>query len=128
MIAKKEISTNKQIIIIPTANIMSSEEKYQLKEYFTNNSKQKLVGRLLVERFISQESYYFDYIESIPKDLEDYYHFSDKNRENFNKRSLVTYQFNNRKSDYEDLMSKIPTNVYFTYIGNTFIIIELGII
>jgi hypothetical protein len=113
MIAKKEISTNKQIIIIPTANTMSSEEKYQFKEYFSKNSKQKLIGRLLIERFIGQESYYFDYIESLPKDLEDYYHYTEGNKEQLNKRSLINFTFNDRKADYEALMSKIPTNVKY---------------
>ena len=111
MISRKEISTNKQILIIPTANVMSSEEQYQFKDYFSKNAKEKLVGRLLIERFIGQESFYYYFIESLPKDLEDYYHFNEKNMEEFNKRSLIKYNLPDRKVDYEALMRKIPTNV-----------------
>ena len=66
MAATREISTNKQILIIPTSRIISSEENYQFKEYFSRSSKEKLVGRLLIERFIGNASYYYEFIESLP--------------------------------------------------------------
>jgi hypothetical protein len=116
--AIREINTNTQILIIPTANVMSSEEKYQFSDYFNKNSKEKLVGRLLIERFIGTESFYYKFIESLPQSdkLEDWYHFSESNREEFNKRSLVKYTFTDRKADFDALMTKVPPNVLNTLI------------
>ncbi len=130
MIAKTEIFTNKQILIIPSSNIMSSEEEYQFKGYFSKNNKEKLVGRLLIERFIGNESYYYNYIEYLPKleDLNDYYHYTDKHKEEFNRRSLIRYNWQDRKSEYEALVRKIPSNVdyYLIFSGNSFSSVELG--
>lgn len=113
MRATNEISTNKQMLIIPTVNVMSSEEEYQFKSYFSRSSKEKLVGRLLIERFIGNESYYHAFIEALPKpeEIQDYYHYSDNNKEEFNKRSLIKYNWADRKNEYETLFRKIPTNV-----------------
>jgi hypothetical protein len=115
MIAKKEISTNKQMLIIPTANVMSSEEKYELKNYFSRTNKEKLVGLLLINRFIGNESYYYSFIESLPKpeELDDYYHYSDSLKEEFTKRSIIKYNFADRRKDYETLIRKIPSNVQY---------------
>jgi hypothetical protein len=113
MIAVREISTNQQIMIIPTANVMSSEEDYQFIKYFSKSNKEKLVGRLLIERFLGNESYYHVFIESLPKpdELLDYYHYSDKLKQEFNRRSLIKYIWQDRRSDFEDLTRKIPYNV-----------------
>ena len=121
--AKKEINTNKQILIIPTRNIMSSEENYQFVEYFSRNVKEKLVGRLLIERFIGNESYFYEYIENLPKpyDLYDFYHYSEADKEELNRRNLVKYSFKDRKADFNTLITKIPSNVNLTilYIINS---------
>jgi hypothetical protein len=113
MRAKKEITTNKQMLIIPTANVMSSEEEYQFKGYFSRTTQEKLVGRLLIEKFLGSESYYYSYIESLPKDNEllDYDHYTDSNKEEFNRRSLIKYTYVDRKNEYETLIRKIPSNV-----------------
>jgi len=111
--ARKEINTNKQILIIPTRNIMSSEEKYQFEEYFSRSNKEKLVGRLLIERFIGNESYFYELIENLPKphELFDFYHYSDEERSELDRRNLVNYQFKDRKADFNALITKIPSNV-----------------
>lgn len=111
--ATREISTNSQIFIISTANIMSSEEEYQFKDFFSKNDKEKLAGRLLIERFLGNNSYYYEYLNSLPKpnELEDYYHFTEYNKEELKKRSLISYNWNDRKEEYEALNRKIPTNV-----------------
>ena len=77
MTSLKEISTNKQLLIIPTTNIMSSEEDYQFKNYFSKNSKEKLIGRLLIEKFVASDSYFNIFIDSLPKieELTDMYHY-----------------------------------------------------
>lgn len=113
MIATKEISTNKQILILPTSRVISSEENYQFKEYFSRSTKEKLVGRLLIERFIGNASYYYEYIDSLPKptDLVDYYHYQESAKEAFEKRSLIKYSWPDRRNDYETLIRKIPSNV-----------------
>jgi hypothetical protein len=113
MRSTKEISTNRQMLIIPTANVMSSEENYQFKEYFSRSNRDKLVGRLLIERFVGNESYYHSYIETLPKpeDLQDFYHYSDNSKEEFEKRSLIKYNWADRRGDYETLIRRIPTNV-----------------
>jgi hypothetical protein len=112
LIARKEISTNKQILIIPTSNVMSSEEEYQFKGYFSRSNKEKLVGRLLIERFLGNESYYFPFLESLakPHQLIDYYHYSDKNKEELEKRSLIKYSWADRRNDYDTLIRRIPSN------------------
>lgn len=117
MRATREISTNKQMLIIPTANVMSSEENYQFKEYFSRSNREKLVGRLLIERFVGNESYYHSYIESLPKpeELADYYHFSESSKEELEKRSLIKYNWVDRRNDYETLIRRIPTNVKYNY-------------
>jgi hypothetical protein len=123
MVATKEISTNKQILILPTSRIISSEENYQFKEYFSRSSKEKLVGRLLIERFIGNASYYYEYIDTLPKpsDLVDYYHYTDANKEEFEKRSLIKYTWSNRRNEYETLIRKIPSNVInLVMLGNPF--------
>ena len=111
--AKTEIDTNKQIVIIPTRNIMSSEEKYQFQEYFLRSPKETLIGRLLIERFIGNESFFFEFIEQLPKleELMDYYQYSQQNIDFLNIRNLVKYNFIDRKSEYEALITKIPSNV-----------------
>jgi len=111
--AKKEINTNKQILIIPTRNIMSSEEKYQFEEYFSRSVKEKLVGRLLIERFIGNESYFYEFIENLPKPYEliDFYHYSENDKVELNKRNLINYNFKDRKADFDALITKIPSNV-----------------
>ena len=113
MVATKEISTNKQILILPTSRIISSEENYQFKEYFSRSSKEKLVGRLLIERFIGNASYYYEYIDTLPKpsDLVDYYHYTDANKQELDKRSLIKFTWSDRRNDYETLIRKIPSNV-----------------
>jgi hypothetical protein len=113
MRARKEISTNKQMLIIATSSVMTSEEDYQFKEYFSKSNKEKLVGRLLIERFIGNSSYYYSYIESLPKEehMQDYYHYSDSNKEELAKRSFIKYTWVDRKNDYENLIRKVPTNV-----------------
>ena len=113
MIATKEISTNRQILILPTSRVISSEENYQFKEYFSRSSKEKLVGRLLIERFIANASYYYEYIDSLPKpsELVDYYHYQESAKEALEKKSLIRYNWSDRRNDYETLIRKIPSNV-----------------
>jgi hypothetical protein len=115
MLARKEISTNKQILIISTGSLMTSEEDYQFKEYFSRSDKEKLVGRLLIERFIGNSSYYHSYIESLPKldEISDYYHYTDSHKEELSKRSFIKYNWLDRKNDYETLIRKVPTNVCY---------------
>ncbi len=113
MRATREISTNQQMLILPIVNVMSSEENYQFKEYFSKSNKEKLVGRLLIERFVGKESYYSAYIETLPKphELKDYYHFSDNSKEELFKRSLIKFNWADRRAEYDNLITKIPTNV-----------------
>lgn len=115
MIAKKEITTNKQILIIPSRNVMTSEANYQFKEFFSKNNKEKLVGRLLIEKFIGNESYFFDFVENLQKSeqLLDYYHYTQNNKNNFQKRSIIQYKFSDRKSEYDSLMSRSKVKIYF---------------
>ena len=108
MIARKEITTNKQILIIPSRNVMTSEANYQFKEFFSKNNKEKLVGRLLIERFIGNESYFYDFIENLkkPENLLDYFHYTSNNKNNFQRRSLIQYKFSDRKIEYDGLISR----------------------
>ena len=113
--AIREINTSTQLLIIPTANVMSSEEKYKFSDYFNKNSKEMLVGRLLIERFIGTESFYFKFIESLPQpeELIDYYHYNELNIDEFNRRNLVKYSFVDRKADYESLVARVPAGVRY---------------
>ena len=113
MTATKEISTNKQILILPTSKVISSEENYQFKEYFSRSNKERLVGRLLIERFIGDASYYYEYINTLekPSELMDYYSYSEESREQLEKRSLIKYSWTDRRNEYETLIRKIPSNV-----------------
>jgi hypothetical protein len=113
MISLKEISTNKQLLIIPTTNIMSSEEDYQFKNYFSKNSKEKLIGRLLIEKFVSTDSYYNIFIDSLPKieDMSDLYHYNQRHIEELNKRSIISFTLKDRREEYDNLVRKIPLNV-----------------
>lgn len=110
IISSREITYNKQILIIPTAYTISSNENYQFKEYFSKNTKESLIGRLLVEKFIGEESYFNEFISSLPKLHHDFYHFSEKEKEEFLKRSLNSHNFNLRKENYENLIKKIPSS------------------
>ena len=119
--AYKEISTNKQILIIPTTNIMSSEEDYQFKQYFSRSNKEKLIGRLLIEKFIAKESYFYEFIQSLPPidSLTDYHHYNDANKDNLKRRSILNHSsFSDRKVDYESLVRKIPSNEIPTLLLN----------
>jgi len=113
MISLKEISTNKQLLIIPTTNIMSSEEDYQFKNYFSKNSKEKLIGRLLIEKFVASDSYFNVFIDSLPKieELTDMYHYNQKHTEELKKRSLISFTLKDRREEYDNLVRKIPLNV-----------------
>lgn len=117
MYAIKEISTNKQLLIIPTTNIMSSEEDYQFKNYFSKNSKEKLIGRLLIEKFVANDSYFNIFIESLPKieELTDMYHYNGAHKDELQKRSLVSFTLKDRRTEYENLVRKIPLNVNITF-------------
>ena len=101
-------------MIIPTKNILSSEEDYQFKQYFSKSHKEKLIGRLLIERFLGNESLFYNFIEDLPKteEINDYYHFSDEHKTEFTRRSMVNHNFSDRKSEYESLIRKIPSNVH----------------
>jgi len=125
--AKREINTNKQILIIPTRNIMSSEEKYQFEEYFGRSTKEKLIGRLLIERFIGEESFFHEYIERLqkPSDLIDYYHYNDHNKKELNRRNLIKYSFSDRKAEYDALITKIPSNVIISLNFRKFLVYYL---
>jgi len=109
IISSREISYNKQILIIPTAYTISSNENYQFKNYFSRNTKEMLIGRLLVEKFIGEESFFFEFISSLPK-IHDFYHFSEKEKEEFFKRSLNSHNFSSRKENFENLIKKIPSS------------------
>jgi hypothetical protein len=113
MISLKEISTNKQLLIIPTTNIMSSEEDYQFKNYFSKNSREKLIGRLLIEKFVASDSYFSVFIDSLPKieDLGDVYHYNQKHTDELKKRSIVSFELKDRREEYDNLVRKIPLNV-----------------
>lgn len=131
MKATTEISTNTQLLIISTGSVMSSEEDYQFKEYFSRSKKEILVGRLLIERFLGNSSYYHSYIETLPKpeEIKDYHHYSETMKEEFNKRSIIKYDWEDRKSNYESLFRKIPTNVshnVLKLLDDTTIAFELG--
>lgn len=108
--AFKEITSNKQILIIPTMNSISSEEKYNFKEYFSKSTKDMLIGRLLVERFVGEESFFSDYLNSLPTTFSDYYHFDEKEQEEFQRRSLNVHSFENRRSNFDNLIRKIPSS------------------
>ena len=85
--ALREITSNKQILIIPTMNSISSEEQYNFKEYFSNSTKDMLIGRLLVERFVGEESFFFEYLSSLPLTFSDYYHFDEKEQDEFQRQA-----------------------------------------
>ena len=114
--ALKEIEEGDEIMNIPIQNVISSEEHYEYKEYFNDNSKQKLIGRLLVECLLENKSLYYEYIKSLPQDdeLKDYNHLSEKNQKESEKR---IFSFNNqtdiieqRKKEFEKLQQKISSN------------------
>lgn len=113
IMAIREISPSKQIMIIPIKNVISSEEEYQFNQYFSRSSKEKLIGRLLIEKFLGNESIYNSFIEDLPKpnQLLDYYHYDDETKKEFERRSLVKYIYVDRKSEYDSLIRKIPSNV-----------------
>ena len=113
MMSLKEISTNKQLLIIPTTNIMSSEEDYQFKNYFSKNSKEKLIGRLLIEKFVASDSYFNVFIDSLPKieELTDMYHYNEGHTDELKKRSLISFTLIDRREEYDNLVRKIPLNV-----------------
>lgn len=91
---------------------MTSEVDYQFKEFFSKNNREKLVGRLLIEKFIGNESYFYDFIENLkrPENLLDFHHFTQNNKVNFLRRSLIQYKFPDRKSEYDSLISKSKVN------------------
>lgn len=108
-----EIQTNEQILIIPLTKVISSAEPYQFEEFFNRNQREKLIGRLLIEKFIGQNSTQHQYIESLPSpgELTDYYHYSEENIKELNRRVYFTKgTFENRKEQYESLIKKIPSN------------------
>ena len=114
-----EIQTNEQILIIPLTKVISSAEPYQFEEFFNRNQREKLIGRLLIEKFIGQNSTQHQYIESLPSpgELTDYYHYSEENIKELNRRVYFTKgTFENRKEQYESLIKKIPSKkiVVFT--------------
>ena len=111
--ATTEIQTNEQILIIPVTKVISSVEPYQFEEFFSKNQKEKLIGRLLIEKFIGQNSTQYNFIESLPSstELTDYYHFSEDDQKEFIKRVYhSSNSFENRKEQYESLIKKIPSN------------------
>lgn len=108
--AYKEISSNKQILIIPTVHTISSNEDYQFKEYFSRTSKEMLIGRILIERFIGSESFFAEYIGSLPSSFNDYYHMDEAHKSELHKRSINKHVFEDRKEAYESLIRKIPSS------------------
>ncbi len=108
----KEVSFNKQLFIIPIANTISSVEEYQFKEYFSRSNKDMLIGRLLVERFLGEESLFNDVITSLDGNysINDYFTYDDKEIAELSKRSLNKHVFENRKANYENLLKKIPSS------------------
>ncbi len=92
---------------------MSSEEDYQFKNYFSKDSKEKLIGRLLIEKFVAGDSYFSVFIESLPKidELSDMHHYSQNHKNELEKRSLVSFTLKDRRVEYDNLVRKIPLNV-----------------
>lgn len=112
-----DIQTNQQIAIIPLNRVMSSSEPYQFEEFFNRNHKEKLIGRLLIEKFIGVNSTYYHFIKSLPssEDLTDYNHFTESQIKEFNNRIFInnnnyTKQNQQLKNEYQQILQKIPSN------------------
>lgn len=113
LLAKDEITVNQQMIIIPTSNTISSTEKYQFEEYFNKSQRERLIGRLLLEKTLGSKSFFYEYVNTFPSISKclDYNHFNDNYIEELNKRSINNHEFKNIKQEFESLLRKIPSNV-----------------
>lgn len=118
LISSEEITVNKQMLIIPTTNTISSEENFQFEEYFNRSAKERLIGRLLLEKTLDKDSVFYDFISSLPKEFNDYYHFSSNHIDDFDKRSLNKHSFENRQESFDTLVRKIPSNTIPSHMLN----------
>lgn len=113
LIAKDEITVNQQIIIIPTSNTISSVEKYQFEEYFNKSQRERLIGRLLLEKTLGSKSYFYEFVNtfSVNNKCLNYNHFNDSQKDELTKRSINSHEFKNVNQEFETLLRKIPSNV-----------------
>ena len=118
LLSNDEITVNKQILIIPTVNIISSEENYQFEEYFSRTTREKLIGRILLEKTLGKDSTFHEFIMTLPKDFDDFNHFNAAHKEQVEKRMFVSFNNEDKKELYETLVRKIPSNTIPSHMLN----------
>ena len=88
---------------------MCSTEDYEFKQYFKASNKLELIGRLIIESFIETDSFFHEYIATLPKKLSDPFHLSATNKDILVKHSFIKANtLESRKAQFESLKNRIP--------------------
>ena len=102
------------IFSIPLNNTLHPLEDYPFKEYFNLSTKDTLIGRLIIEKILGNESMLSTWIESLPNsnELNDLYHFSAADLQDFLSRSYEDFfNLKARKEKFLKIRKNLPLEV-----------------
>ena len=112
--ASRDLYRKELIFSIPLNNTLHPLEDYPFKEYFNLSSKDTLIGRLIIEKILGNESSLYFWMESLPKpnEMNDLYHFSSIELQDFLSRSYEEFtNLKNRKEKYLKIRKNLPQEV-----------------
>jgi len=112
--ASRDLYRKDLIFSIPLNNTLHPLEDYAFKEFFNFSSKDTLIGRLIIEKLLSNESSLFAWLDSLkkPEEMLDLYHFSEKDLEDFQKRSFEDFSYLKvRKEKYLKIRKNLPVSL-----------------
>ena len=112
--ATRDIYRKDLIFSIPLNATLHPLEDYAFKEFFNISSKDTLIGRLIIERLLSNVSSLFPWLETLPKpkDMTDLFHFNDRDLGEFLSRSFEDFPYlKSRKEKFLKIRKNIPISL-----------------
>lgn len=113
-IAFRDLYRKDLIFSIPLNLTLHPLEDYPFKEYFNISTKDTLIGRLIIEKILGNESSFYPWLESLPKpfEMKDLYHFSSSELQDFLNRSYEEFIYlKSRKEKFFKIRKNIPLDV-----------------
>lgn len=113
-VALRDLYKKDLIFSIPLNNTLHPLEDYPFKEYFNISTKDTLIGRIIIEKVLGNESFLYPWIESLPEpsDLKDLFHFSTSELQDFLSRSYEEFAYLKvRKEKYLKIRKNMPLEV-----------------
>jgi hypothetical protein len=102
------------ILSIPLSLTIHSLEDFIYKEYFNITEKQTLIGRLLIEKTLGEESSFYPWVTNMhgANEMEDFYHLSEAELKQLNRRSFEEFSLSERRQAFVKLRRNIPSEIF----------------